>query len=556
MSYPLPDHLSFVQTIAKRPSTQVILVKSSKTTLTYAAKLLTASPGINIDAIKKNALVLRSLSHPSVLRVEGIYTIKQTTVIASDFYEQKSLLEYLSLQRQKKIPVPLEDAYQISLEICKGLAYLSDKQLATIINLKTVLINSAIHACITRVFSPPDIKDYSQTSTHLLSRRFMSPEQIQNPNTYFPTSSIWSLGCLLFEFITGDHLFPQQTQSDLDTAICRFSPESIKMKVPSNVYSVLSLCLLQNPSDRSPAQSLIDNKILDHLISDPVVRARYFERKSIELAEKVHQQSLKIVQKDKLIRAKNRIIQEQKSEIQEQRTKVDTLLAEWQTPPISPHRTPCVSQQPSPQPSPTPFPTPTTSPSLDQRRSMLKYPVLLTEMFTYYEKNSFEFRTESVKRSGGDEWRSFCSFPITSGIWRIGFSPKVMDQNICVGIIAFSKARASLKTCIGRLSGGAHFGFWYGSLMQNNNWIERQNEIIERVSIGQTAFMELNMGSRTLHLFVENRQQAHYFCEVPDRVSVAVSMSGEGDEIGVSEFGEIELPTTSTLGQGHPIDQG
>jgi serine/threonine protein kinase len=82
--------------------------------------------------------------------------------------------------------------------------------------------------------------------------QYMSPEQIEGQDAD-ARSDIWSLGCLLYEALTGKHAFEGKTQASLVSAIIKDQPPSIsgiQPLAPPGLDRIVATCLAKDPDAR------------------------------------------------------------------------------------------------------------------------------------------------------------------------------------------------------------------------------------------------------------------------------------------------------------------
>jgi len=102
----------------------------------------------------------------------------------------------------------------------------------------------------------PDIEHGLATtaaSMVLGSPHYMAPEQLQPGMQVDARGDIWSIGCVLYQLLTGQLPFSWQTLVDVMYAIGRLNPEPIRTRRPDvspAVESVVMRCLAKSPAQR------------------------------------------------------------------------------------------------------------------------------------------------------------------------------------------------------------------------------------------------------------------------------------------------------------------
>jgi serine/threonine-protein kinase len=81
----------------------------------------------------------------------------------------------------------------------------------------------------------------------------MSPEQIRASKDTDHRTDIWSMGCVLYELLTGNAAFDAPTLTQLSAAILETNPSPPsrhRPDVPSEIDDIVKRCLEKNPADR------------------------------------------------------------------------------------------------------------------------------------------------------------------------------------------------------------------------------------------------------------------------------------------------------------------
>lgn len=173
-----------------------------------------------IEAFKREAFLLASLTHPNLPRIYEQFTDAGRSYLVMDFIEGKTLEDILLALQGKKLPV--EKVLEIGIQLSAVLEYLHTRQPTIIFrDLKpaNVMLTSTGHIFlldfgIARHFKPGKTKDTSA----LGSSGYAAPEQYGRSQTT-PQADIYSLGATLHQLLTGNdpadspfHFAPLQLQ--------------------------------------------------------------------------------------------------------------------------------------------------------------------------------------------------------------------------------------------------------------------------------------------------------------------------------------------------------
>ncbi len=106
---------------------------------------------------------------------------------------------------------------------------------------------------ISKIALPRGKRDLVRTQMTLGSPVYMSPEQIRRSDQVDARSDIWSIGCVLFELITGVTAFDEPSLLELSAAILEREPVpllTLRPDASEELELVILRCLAKNPDDR------------------------------------------------------------------------------------------------------------------------------------------------------------------------------------------------------------------------------------------------------------------------------------------------------------------
>ena len=125
----------------------------------------------------------------------------------------------------------------------------------------------------------PTLVKGTQAGIILGTAAYMSPEQARG-TAVDKRTDIWSFGVVLFEMLTGKHLFDEETVSDTLAAVLRADIDwtTLPAETPLNVRKLLRVCLERDRKQRlrdiGDARIQLEDKATSPAISPPVVVRR------------------------------------------------------------------------------------------------------------------------------------------------------------------------------------------------------------------------------------------------------------------------------------------
>ena len=117
----------------------------------------------------------------------------------------------------------------------------------------------------------PDIEHGLATtaaSMVLGSPHYMAPEQLQPGTQVDARGDLWSIGCVLYQLLTGQLPFTGQTLVDVMYAIGRHTPDPIRARRPDvspALESVVMRCLSKSPAQRPESVEVLRAALLEAL---------------------------------------------------------------------------------------------------------------------------------------------------------------------------------------------------------------------------------------------------------------------------------------------------
>jgi serine/threonine protein kinase/Tol biopolymer transport system component len=247
-----------------------------------AIKILTAALAEQPEArsrFEREARTISSLNHPNICTLHDIGSQDGTTYLVMEYVEGETLAE-----RLRKGPLSLKQAFEYGMQICDALekahragivhrdlkpgnvmltasgAKLLDFGLAKpvmpggqVASAKDTLTPSTPTLNVSMLTATPAA--LTQRGMIVGTFQYMAPEVLQGQEAN-PRSDIFSLGCVLYEMVTGRRAFEGKTQLSVMSAILEKEPEPLATVQPTSPAALdytVRTCLEKNPDDRFQA---------------------------------------------------------------------------------------------------------------------------------------------------------------------------------------------------------------------------------------------------------------------------------------------------------------
>ena len=241
---------------------EVYRAQDSKLNRDVALKILPArftDDAERMARFRREAQVLASLNHPNIGSIYGLEESNNVRVLVLELVEGPTLADRIT-----EGAIPLEEALVIARQIAEALAYAHEKGV-THRDLKPANIKitpegnvKVLDFGLAKVLQGDKHLDsdpsHSPTITNptvegmiLGTAAYMSPEQAKG-KPVDRRADIWAFGVVLYELLTGRHLFQRETMSDTLAAVLKDEPDWIR--IPVKVRPLLQHCLEKDPKRR------------------------------------------------------------------------------------------------------------------------------------------------------------------------------------------------------------------------------------------------------------------------------------------------------------------
>jgi serine/threonine protein kinase len=242
---------------------EVYRARDSKLNRNVALKILPAMFSDDAERMarfRREAQVLASLNHPNIGSIYGLEEWNNLRVFVLELVEGLTLADRIT-----ESAVPVEEALAISRQIAEAMAYAHEKGV-THRDLKPANIKitpegnvKVLDFGLAKVLEGPKNLDsdpwQSPTGGNpttlegviLGTAAYMSPEQAKG-KPVDKRADIWAFGVVLYELLTGRHLFHRETMSDTLAAVLKEEPDW--NRIPTKVRPLLRHCLEKDPKRR------------------------------------------------------------------------------------------------------------------------------------------------------------------------------------------------------------------------------------------------------------------------------------------------------------------
>ncbi len=217
---------------------------------------------------KREAKAVAKLSHPSILEIFDFGREGDVTFAVTELLEGESLREVLD---SAPGGLPWRQARDLAAAVAEGLAVAHGKGVVhrdikpgnlflcsdgrlKILDFGLASLRGRVSEDATTASMGPAM---STPGTILGTVGYMSPEQVRGENVDH-RSDIFSLGCVLYELLTGRRPFSRDTSVETMTAILREDPPSLAgsgVEIGEDMEKTLARCLEKDPGRRFQSAS-------------------------------------------------------------------------------------------------------------------------------------------------------------------------------------------------------------------------------------------------------------------------------------------------------------
>ncbi|MDT5156878.1 MAG: eukaryotic-like serine/threonine-protein kinase [Acidobacteriota bacterium] len=215
---------------------------------------------------RQEARAASALNHPNIITVYGVEETGGRSVIASEYIEGETLRTRLS-----RGALPPSDALDIAAQIASALRAAHEAGIVhRDVKPENVMLRPDGYVKVLDFgiakLAPPQTgmdgghkQNGSEIKTHpgliMGTDRYMSPEQARGQEVD-ARADVWSLGCVLYEMLSGGPPFTGETASDVVAAVLKTDPAplaQIAPGMPGELQRIVRKCLEKDREERYPA---------------------------------------------------------------------------------------------------------------------------------------------------------------------------------------------------------------------------------------------------------------------------------------------------------------
>jgi serine/threonine protein kinase len=209
---------------------------------------------LGVERFLREMGIAASLAHPLIVPLSESGNAGGVPYYIMPYVEGESL--YARLQRERRLP--LEEALQITHDVAAALGYAHGRRvLHRDVKPENILLagGRALVAefGLARAIGAADYRKLTETGVIVGTVFYMSPEQLREDRDLDQRADIYSLGCILYEMLTGGPPFTGRSLTEVATRILRAPVPSVsraRAGVPAAVDAAIARALAKSASGR------------------------------------------------------------------------------------------------------------------------------------------------------------------------------------------------------------------------------------------------------------------------------------------------------------------
>lgn len=244
----------------------VYLAKHNETGQRVAMKVVAASLGNSKTAqarFQREADILKQLKHRNIVRLVGVGKLRGSPFYAMEFVEGESMDHLLA--RRKRLS--WEETIELGQQLCAALQHAHDNGIVHR-DLKPsnlmLLPDGTLKLMDFGIAKDLDVTQITATNSTVGTAAYMSPEQCRGAKEITSKSDLYSLGVVLYEFLTGKKPFHAESVMEMFVKHTKATPERPSRRVLDiPIWLDTVICqLMEKDPDKRPYSAAIVAKTL------------------------------------------------------------------------------------------------------------------------------------------------------------------------------------------------------------------------------------------------------------------------------------------------------
>jgi tetratricopeptide (TPR) repeat protein len=245
---------------------EVYRARDTKLGRDVALKVLLAPPGASSDRrarFEREARLLATVNHSGIATIHDLLDDEGTPVLVMELVEGEALgkrLDHGALSLRQALDIGRQIAEALEAAHGKGIIHrdLKPSNVQLTPEGKAKLLDFGLAKVLEVAGASSDVAtlatvpaDLTRAHTMVGTVPYMSPEQLRG-ELLDQRSDIWSLGCVLYEMLTGKRPFSGGTRSDTIAAVLVYEPdwEALPRETPARIRDLLHRCLQKDRGSR------------------------------------------------------------------------------------------------------------------------------------------------------------------------------------------------------------------------------------------------------------------------------------------------------------------
>jgi Tol biopolymer transport system component len=277
-------HYEITSLLGKGGMGEVYQAKDLKLSRDVAIKVLPEEFAKDADRVarfQREAKLLASLNHPNIAAIYGLEESGGTNFLVLELVEGETLADQL-----KRGPIPVEESLKLALQIAEALEAAHEKGVihrdlkpanikvtpddkVKVLDFGLAKAFAGEQADLNLTNSPTLSEAATMQGVILGTAAYMSPEQAKGKSVD-KRADVWAFSVVLYEMLTGRHLFTGETVSETLASVLKSEPEwnSLPPNLHPRIRLLLQRCLKKEPKNRYSGIS--DARVdIQEVLSDP-----------------------------------------------------------------------------------------------------------------------------------------------------------------------------------------------------------------------------------------------------------------------------------------------